>query len=182
MTVFEGAVDATFAAFGIDAVYVPAGGEPISMRAIAKRPDTIVGFGATRIHAETGRFEVRASEIASPRPGDELTVGGETFVIQAPGTSRTIWAFPRARLRAASPTIGRAVGCWSAARRDCSRATRRPSCRTRALPATSPRAASRMPGRTTPDVTAPRAVSSMRLKVSVLLEGTDFSDMFPKSG
>ena len=82
MTVFEGAVDATYAAFGIDAVYVPAGGEPISVRAIAKRPDTIVGFGATRIHAETGRFEVRASEIASPRPGDELTVDGETFVIQ----------------------------------------------------------------------------------------------------
>jgi hypothetical protein len=82
MTVFEGAVDATFAAFGIDAVYVPAGGEPISVRAIAKRPDTIVGFGETRIHAETGTFEVRASEIASPRPGDELTVVGETFVIQ----------------------------------------------------------------------------------------------------
>jgi hypothetical protein len=30
----------------------------------------------TRIHAETATFEVRASEVASPRPG------GETFVIQ----------------------------------------------------------------------------------------------------
>ena len=29
MTVFQGAVDATFAAFGIDAVYTPAGGEPV---------------------------------------------------------------------------------------------------------------------------------------------------------
>ena len=28
MTVFQGAVDATFAAFGIDALYTPAGGEP----------------------------------------------------------------------------------------------------------------------------------------------------------
>jgi hypothetical protein len=28
----QGAVDATFAAFGIDAVYTPAGGEPVSVR------------------------------------------------------------------------------------------------------------------------------------------------------
>jgi hypothetical protein len=27
-------------------------------------------------------FEVRASEVANPPPGDQLTVGGETFVIQ----------------------------------------------------------------------------------------------------
>ena len=82
MTVFQGAVDATFAAFGIDAVYTPAGGEPVPVRVIARRPDTIVGFGDTRIHAETATFEVRASEVANPRPGDQLTVGGETFVIQ----------------------------------------------------------------------------------------------------
>ena len=65
MTVFQGAVDATFAAFGIDAVYTPAGGEPVSVRVIARRPDTIVGFGETRIHAETATFEVRASEVAA---------------------------------------------------------------------------------------------------------------------
>jgi hypothetical protein len=68
MTVFQGAVDATFAAFGIDAVYTPAGGEPVSVRVIARRPDTIVGFGETRIHTETTTFEVRASEVAAPRP------------------------------------------------------------------------------------------------------------------
>ena len=82
MTVFEGAVDATFAAFGTDATYTPAGGAPVSVRVIARRPDTIVGFGETRIHAETATFEVRASEIANPRPGDQLMVGGETFVVQ----------------------------------------------------------------------------------------------------
>ena len=47
-----------------------------------RRPDTIVGFGETRIHAETATFELRASEVANPRPGDQLTVGGQTFVIQ----------------------------------------------------------------------------------------------------
>jgi hypothetical protein len=82
MTVVRGAVDVTFAAFGIDAVYMPAGGEPVSVRVIARRQDTIVGFGETRIHAETATFELRASEVANPRSGDQLTVGGESFVIQ----------------------------------------------------------------------------------------------------
>jgi hypothetical protein len=49
---------------------------------IARRPDTIVGFGETRIHAETVTFEVQAREVASPRPDHQLTVDGETFVIQ----------------------------------------------------------------------------------------------------
>ena len=82
MTVFAGAVDATFAVFGIDALYTPMVGEPVPVRVIAKRPDTIVGFGETRIHTETATFELRASEVANPRPDDELIVGGETFVVQ----------------------------------------------------------------------------------------------------
>jgi hypothetical protein len=49
---------------------------------MARRPDTLVGFGETRIHTETTTFEVRASEVTSPRPDDQLTVGGETFVVQ----------------------------------------------------------------------------------------------------
>jgi hypothetical protein len=47
MTAFQGPVDAIFAAFGVDAVYTPAGGEPVSVRVIAKRPNTIVGLGET---------------------------------------------------------------------------------------------------------------------------------------
>ncbi|HET6522715.1 MAG TPA: hypothetical protein VFG47_23250 [Geminicoccaceae bacterium] len=49
---------------------------------VRHRPDAIVGFGEARLHAETATFEVRAREIASPRPGDLLTVGGESFVVQ----------------------------------------------------------------------------------------------------
>jgi hypothetical protein len=82
MTAFAGAVDATLAAFGIEAVYTSAGGDPVSVRLIARRPDKIVGFGETRIHAETATFELRTSEVANPRPYDQLTVGGETFVVQ----------------------------------------------------------------------------------------------------
>ena len=79
---FVGAVDATFAAFGIDAVYTPAGGDPVAVRVIASRPDTIVGFGETRIHAETATFEVRASKVANPRPGDRIALDGENFIVQ----------------------------------------------------------------------------------------------------
>jgi len=75
-------VDTTFAAFGIDAVCTPAGGWPVSVRVIARRPDTIVGFGETRIHAETATIEVRASEVANLRPDDQLTINGETFTVQ----------------------------------------------------------------------------------------------------
>jgi hypothetical protein len=82
MTVFQGAVDATFAAFWINAAYAPAGGDPVPVRVIARRPDTIVGFGETRIHAETSTFELPASDVASPRPGDQLTISGETSIIQ----------------------------------------------------------------------------------------------------
>jgi hypothetical protein len=70
------------AGFGIDAVCTSAGGAPVPVCVIARRPDRIVGFGETRIHAETETFEVRATEVANPRPGDQLTVGSETFVIQ----------------------------------------------------------------------------------------------------
>ena len=58
-------MDATFAAFGIDAVYTSAGGDPVPVRVIARRPDTIVGFGETRIHPETVTFELRASEVVN---------------------------------------------------------------------------------------------------------------------
>jgi hypothetical protein len=54
----------------------------VSVRVIARRPDTIVGFGETRIHAETATFELRTSEVANPHPHDQLTIGSEIFVIQ----------------------------------------------------------------------------------------------------
>ena len=35
-------------------------------------------------------FELRASEVANPHPSDQLTVGGETFIIQA-GRAKLVW-------------------------------------------------------------------------------------------
>ena len=33
-------------------------------------------------HPRRDRLEVRASEVANPRPGDQLTLDGETFIVQ----------------------------------------------------------------------------------------------------
>jgi hypothetical protein len=82
MAVFQEAVDAAFAAFGRETIYTPKDGEPVMVRVIAARPDSISDFGETRIHAATATFELRASEVADPRPGDRLTLDGEGFVIQ----------------------------------------------------------------------------------------------------
>jgi hypothetical protein len=49
--------------------------------AVSRPAETIVRMSSRR-HAETGTFEVRASEVASPRPDDQLIVDGETFVVQ----------------------------------------------------------------------------------------------------
>ena len=66
---------------GIDAVLHPAG-ETDAGAGDRAAPRHFVGFGETRIHAETATFPVRVSEVADPRPGDQLTVGRETFVVQ----------------------------------------------------------------------------------------------------
>lgn len=64
------------------AIYTPATGEPKSVRVIARRPDEVIGFGETRIHAETTLFDVKTSDLSDPRPGDCLNVGGADYVIQ----------------------------------------------------------------------------------------------------
>ena len=88
------AVDDCFRHLGRDAVYTADGGEPVTVRVIAKRPDEIVGLGETRIHAATTLFDVRASEVAEPRPGDLLDIDGEGLVVQGEpvgDAERLIW-------------------------------------------------------------------------------------------
>jgi hypothetical protein len=84
MTAFTAAIDTLFADPNIacDAIYTPAGGDPITVRMIAKRPDEIVGFGDTRIHTATALFDVRIVEVPAPAAGDTLEIGGECYVIQ----------------------------------------------------------------------------------------------------
>ena len=66
-------------------------------------------IGKTRTHDKAATFEVRASEIASSRPGDQLTVGTATFVIQGEperrDPDRLVWTLVRRRIQA------RTLGC-----------------------------------------------------------------------
>ena len=79
---FSRAVDACFEHLGVAAVYTPDGGAAVDIRVIARRPDQVLDFGDTRIHAETAVFDVRVSEVVAPRPGDRLTVEGTDYIVQ----------------------------------------------------------------------------------------------------
>jgi hypothetical protein len=49
---------------------------------MARRADAITEFGETRLWSETTRFDVRASEVAAPRPGDRIVIDGATCIVQ----------------------------------------------------------------------------------------------------
>jgi hypothetical protein len=96
MSVFAQAIGDLFADpnLAAEAVYLPEGGEPISVRVIARRPNRVLEFGDARLHAETAVFELRTSQVSNPRSGDRLDVGGEMFVIQGEpvrDSERLVW-------------------------------------------------------------------------------------------
>jgi hypothetical protein len=68
----------------------------VSARLIARRPDAIVGFGEDPHPRRDGDVRAARERGRKPRQGDQLTVGGETFVVQGeperrdPG--RLVWA------------------------------------------------------------------------------------------
>ena len=84
MLAIRAAIDVLFVDpnLGRDATYEPADGDPFPVRVIARRADAVTDFGDARLWSETTRFDLRVSEVASPRPGDRLVLDGETFVVQ----------------------------------------------------------------------------------------------------
>jgi hypothetical protein len=96
MTAFAIAMDALFADthIGRDVVYTADGGTPVLVRAILRRPDDITSFGDARIWSDTTRLDLRAAEVANPRPGDRIEIDGEAFLIQGEPVrdpERLIW-------------------------------------------------------------------------------------------
>ena len=96
MTAVAGLVDRLFADpnLGRDAAYDPAEGDAFPVRVIARRANSVADFGEARLWLETTRFDLRVSEVASPRPGDRLVLDGETFVVQGEpvrGRERLVW-------------------------------------------------------------------------------------------
>ncbi len=96
MNAFTIGMDALFADDNIamDAIYTAGGGTPVLVRVVARRADSITGFGEAKLWSETQRFDLRVSEVATPRPGDRLEIGGEAFLIQGEpvrDAERLIW-------------------------------------------------------------------------------------------
>lgn len=89
------AVAATFAAFGEEILYRPAGSAERSIRAIVRKPDTIVGVYDTRISTATMLMEVRASDIAAPRRGDTILYQSTSYEVQGTpqaDVQRLVWS------------------------------------------------------------------------------------------
>ena len=82
---FARAQTAIYRTFGRDALYTPAGGDPVTCRVIATEPapDALVQFAQTAIRAPARVFEARVAEVPAPAVGDTLTVGAETLTVIA---------------------------------------------------------------------------------------------------
>ena len=83
-SVFASAMDALFADpnIGVEAIYTSDGGAPVLVRAVVRRPDEVTNFGDARLWSETTRIDLRVAEVANPRPGDRIEIGGDAFLIQ----------------------------------------------------------------------------------------------------
>ena len=81
--IIQDSVDQNFALLGEDATYTPAGGDPVTVKVIPRRPDEVLDFGETKIKSAKAVFDVRVSELAAPAKGDALTFAGTGYVVQA---------------------------------------------------------------------------------------------------
>ena len=91
------AMDALFADANIstEAIYTAGGGNPVLVRVVAGRGDSVTGFGDAKLWSETQRFDLRVSEVTAPRPGDRIEIDGEAFLIQGEPVrdpERLIWS------------------------------------------------------------------------------------------
>ncbi len=91
------ALDALFADanIGTDAIYTDGSGSPVLVRVVARRADSVTGFGEAKLWSETQHFDLRVSEVAAPRPGARIEIEGEAFLIQGEPVrdpDRFIWS------------------------------------------------------------------------------------------
>jgi hypothetical protein len=91
------AMDALFvdSNIGTEAIYTAGGGNPVLVRVVARRGDSVTGFGEAKLWSETQHFDLRVSEVTNPRPGDRIEIDGEAFLIQGEPVrdpERLIWS------------------------------------------------------------------------------------------
>ena len=64
------------------------------IRIIPRAEDVTRGFGGARLWSESFRFDVRVSDLPSPRPDEQILFGEETYLIQGEPVrdrDRLIW-------------------------------------------------------------------------------------------
>ena len=96
MTAFAGALDLLFADPNLahEAWYRDSEGQFTRIHIIMRRSDDVTTFGAARLVSETFRFDVRVSELPTPRPDEQILFGEETLLIQGEplrDRERLIW-------------------------------------------------------------------------------------------
>ncbi|QQR68392.1 MAG: hypothetical protein IPI58_05920 [Alphaproteobacteria bacterium] len=70
------------------------GGAALNLRAVLRNPDLVTGFGEGRVATTSMVVEIRATDIAAPRPGDRLEIDGAIYVVQSEplaDAARLIW-------------------------------------------------------------------------------------------
>ena len=83
MSSFAETIDTVFAEFGLDASYIPQVGDPVSVRVLPRRGDSLLDLGATQIAIDSLFFEIRRAESMAPAENDRLEIDGQTYLIQA---------------------------------------------------------------------------------------------------
>ncbi|MFN4229841.1 hypothetical protein [Parvibaculum sp.] len=78
------AIDAAFRHMGRDAVYTPAGGEPLNVRVLFTRPDAMADVLGERRFGPSQLIELRKSEVAAPKKGDLIAIDGRTYKLDQP--------------------------------------------------------------------------------------------------
>jgi hypothetical protein len=96
MSAFDAGVTALFADphLAREVVYTPAGGDPVTVRAIRTAPDVTRDWGATAVHSDSVVYDLPVSAVAAPSAGDTITDGAETRVVQGVperDDHRTVW-------------------------------------------------------------------------------------------
>ena len=96
MNAFAAAIEMLFADpnIGVEAIYTSDGGAPVLVRAVVRRPDEVTSFGDARLRSETTRIDLRVAEVPNPRPGDQLEIDSEAFLIQGEpvrDSERLVW-------------------------------------------------------------------------------------------
>lgn len=83
MNSFAETIDAVFVEFGLDASYVPQAGDPVAVRVLSRRGDSLLDLGQTQIAIDSLFFELRRSEPITPAENERLVIDEETYLIQA---------------------------------------------------------------------------------------------------